>query len=302
MLGVSANLYRGLSSQSIVALQEYLAAEGYFSATATGYFGPLTARAVIAMQRAAGLPATGYFGPLSRAWIAKHCGNAGASSAVTIYSITPKSGPVGTSVTLDGFGFTDDNTIHFGSGVIAHIARGSSVAIACTTDPNCRGGIHQSLTFTVPAGLDPACRQSNPPCMVASRQTTPGSYDVWVENSNGKSAAVRFTVTGASASGPSISAISPISGPVGTSVTLRGSGFRSGDIVMFDIGGIKNPTVSSDGTQLTFTIPGSIGPYCAPNMMCAMYLKQVTAGTYSVYIKDEAGGVDSNKVQFMVTR
>ncbi|HVU75555.1 MAG TPA: IPT/TIG domain-containing protein, partial [Candidatus Paceibacterota bacterium] len=44
-----------------------------------------------------------------------------ASAAPVIYSITPRSGPVGTQVSITGFGFTKDNIVHFGGGAIAHV-------------------------------------------------------------------------------------------------------------------------------------------------------------------------------------
>ncbi len=125
-------------------------------------------------------------------------------SNIRIYSITPKSGLVGTEVTVDGFGFMSDNTIHFGSGVIMHVPITSSIAIACTTDPSCVGGIHQSLTFAVPTGLTPACFYSSPRCMILTRETTPGNYEVSIENANGGSKTFTFEVTGAAGVGAAL--------------------------------------------------------------------------------------------------
>jgi hypothetical protein len=138
---------------------------------------------------------------------------------IKIYSITPASGPVGTEVIIDGFGFTSDNTVHFGSGAIVSVPVSSSVAISCTTDPNCKGGIHQRLTFTVPQSVGPYC----PPgkmiaCPMYMQLITPGTYKVYVENANGTSAAVSFTVTGTSVnSGVSINGLdAPTTLPIGT--------------------------------------------------------------------------------------
>jgi hypothetical protein len=107
-----------------------------------------------------------------------------AEARVAIFDIHPASGPAKTEVTLTGFGFTADNTIYFGLGVIAHVPIASSIGIACTADPNCRGGIKQMLVFTVPG------------------ETAPGEYRVRVENANGTSNEVRFTVTGGPAAAP----------------------------------------------------------------------------------------------------
>jgi len=57
----------GMTSQDVMELQTRLASEGYFNATATGYFGPVTQAAVMAYQRAHGISATGYVGPITRA-------------------------------------------------------------------------------------------------------------------------------------------------------------------------------------------------------------------------------------------
>jgi hypothetical protein len=61
------DLSYGMTSQDVMELQNRLASEGYFTATATGYFGPLTQSAVMAYQAAHGIPSTGYVGPLTRA-------------------------------------------------------------------------------------------------------------------------------------------------------------------------------------------------------------------------------------------
>lgn len=62
------DLYEGLSGADVTALQNYLKTGGYFTATATGFYGPITKAAVAAWQAANGVsPAAGYFGAISRA-------------------------------------------------------------------------------------------------------------------------------------------------------------------------------------------------------------------------------------------
>ena len=214
--------------------------------------------------------------------------------------MTPQSGPVGTEVTIDGFGFTNDNTIHFGSGVVVHVPISSSIAIACTTDPACKGGIHQTLKFTVPNSLNPACYYSNPRCLIVSRETTPGKYNVFVTNSNGTSKTMLFVVTGVVSTSPHIDSISPSSGVVGTQVTLNGSGFSQDMVVRFDGGSVAHDT-SADGTQISFNIPESIGAYCTGGMMCPMYMRLVTPGTYQIFVQNADGTAASNTVDFSVT-
>ncbi len=61
------DLWFGTSGNDVRELQVRLKAEGFFTfETATGYFGPITKEAVIAYQKAQGLPQTGYVGPLTR--------------------------------------------------------------------------------------------------------------------------------------------------------------------------------------------------------------------------------------------
>ncbi len=94
------------------------------------------------------------------------CGSACITTMpVQTSALTPSVGTIGTLVALTRSGFTSDNTIHFGSGVITH----------------------------VPVALNPACLAQG--CMVPSQQMTPGDYAGSVENANGTSDALTFTVS-----------------------------------------------------------------------------------------------------------
>src|SRR3989344_1562821 len=75
------NLSFGSRGDDVVALQEFLRAEGYFSANATGYFGPMTAQAVAKWQASQGVSAVGSFGPMSRERVKVWCGTADRFSA-----------------------------------------------------------------------------------------------------------------------------------------------------------------------------------------------------------------------------
>ena len=92
-----------------------------------------------------------------------------------VYALSPQSGPEGASVTVTGFGFTNDNAVHFGHRVVSHIRVRSAFGVSCTVAPNCQGGVRQSLVFKVPAA-------------------PPGKYQVYVENSNGTSNELSFSV------------------------------------------------------------------------------------------------------------
>src|SRR5437762_2236682 len=112
----------------------------------------------------------------------------------TITSFTPSSGPVGTSVTINGTNFTGASAVLF-NGTSASFTVGSATAI----------------TATVPAGV------SSGPISV----TTPGGT---------ASSAASFTVINP----PTISSFTPSSGPVGTSVTISGTNFNGATAVLFN--------------------------------------------------------------------
>lgn len=79
---ISQDLFRGLrdvyEGGDIYRLQTFLIREGFLPAdSATGLFGPLTARAVSMFQQNVGIyPASGRFGPLTRSRVAARCGGA----------------------------------------------------------------------------------------------------------------------------------------------------------------------------------------------------------------------------------
>lgn len=59
------HLHRGMSGLDVIALQHILQGGSYLSASTTGYFGPLTQKAVELYQYDNGIPATGFVGPLT---------------------------------------------------------------------------------------------------------------------------------------------------------------------------------------------------------------------------------------------
>jgi hypothetical protein len=109
----------------------------------------------------------------------------------------------------------------------------------------------------------------------------------------------RATTTPATTTTASISSIDPQSGPIGTDVTLTGTGFTNADVVRFGGAAVSSTTVSDSGTKLAFTVPESGGPYCKPGMACPMYLLLIRPGSYEVSVTD--GTTTSNAVRFQVT-
>jgi hypothetical protein len=137
-------------------------------------------------------------------------------AAPTVSGFAPTSGPVGTSVTVNGSGFTGATSVTFNGTVAAFTA-----------------GTDTQLTATVPSGA------------------TSGPISVTTSAGTGTSSG-SFTVTTV-ASAPTISGFTPTSGPVGTSVTVNGSGFTGATSVTFN-GASASFTVGSN-TQLTATVP-----------------------------------------------
>jgi len=80
---VSTPLCRHDKNADVTTLQQYLKSAGYFTFPyITGYFGPHTQAAVIALQKAAGLPQTGCFDAATLAFVNK-TSNATTTSAAS---------------------------------------------------------------------------------------------------------------------------------------------------------------------------------------------------------------------------
>ncbi len=164
---------------AVTALQNFLVSQGYFSSfnVGTGRFGPLTYAALVRFQAAQGLPATGYAGPMTSTRIqALTCGTSTvppANTLVSLYSVNPTSGAVGSTVSITGFGFTGDNTILFDGMVAArNVPLAPSIAIPCPSNSLCAGGMQQTITFSVPSALSPNCAP-NMACALYVRLVTP---------------------------------------------------------------------------------------------------------------------------------
>ena len=210
-------------SNAVTQLQRFLAKEGHFdqSLIGTGVFGNKTREAVVRFQKAEGISPTGYVGPLTRSALLKRC-QTPITSSVTLWNMTPAQGPTGTTVTITGFGFSNSNTIYMDGSVAAkNLPITSSIAVTCTTAPNCKSGIRQTLTFTVPDSLSPNCPMGMA-CAQYMRLVTPGNYGITVSNGSGISEGLTFTVTGGATTFNTLSISSldaPTSQPMGVSGT-----------------------------------------------------------------------------------
>ena len=133
----------------------------------------------------------------------------------TVLAFLPPSGPVGTSIAITGTGFTGATAVTF---------NGTSASFTVDLDT--------LITATVPAGA------TDGPIAV----TTPGGTDA---------SPLSFDVTPSPV--PTILAFLPLSGPVGTSVTITGTGFTGATAVTFN-GASASFTVDLS-TQITAKVP-----------------------------------------------
>lgn len=127
-------------------------------------------------------------------------GSGSSSTPLSLSGVSPSQGPTsgGMAVTITGNGFQTGATVAFGT------VQSTAVTVASSTQIN---------------AVSPA--------------ESAGTVSITVTGSNSQSASIPSAFT--YVSGPSISAISPSSGPVtgGTTVTIQGSGFQSGASVAF---------------------------------------------------------------------
>lgn len=101
-------------------------------------------------------------------------------------------------------------------------------------------------------------------------------------------------------SAPTIAALQPTAGPVGTRVTITGTGFRdSANTVNFGPSAYPN-MVGQNGTTIVFSIPVATNPPCRnATPPCAIASTLITPGVYALSVTNLAG--TSNSITFTVT-
>jgi hypothetical protein len=214
--------------------------------------------------------------------------------APQIYSLSPSAGYPGTTITLNGVGFTPTNNIvHFeGNGGGAYI-------------PGIASANGTTLTFQAPDSTSLACYYATPQCLVASMPLSAGTYRVWIENSNGASNQAQFTLQSNSygQSSPQINSITPQSATYGTQITLAGSGFAATNnkVVLTRNDGLKYETsgaASSNGTALAFSLNSQMSYYCKVDFVnCVPNMFTFSPGVYAVSVENSNGASNSVSLQ-----
>jgi hypothetical protein len=151
------------------------------------------------------------------------------ASAPSVSGVSPNSGPAsgGTSVTITGSGFTGETGVEFGTTAATDVVFVSDTEI--TADSPAGSGV-QDVTVITPAGT------------------------------SATSSADRFTYTAAVAAAPSVTGVSPNSGPAsgGTVVTITGTGFTGATAVDFGTTLATGVTVVN-ATTITALSPAGTG-------------------------------------------
>jgi glycerophosphoryl diester phosphodiesterase len=156
----------------------------------------------------------------------------------TVTGFTPASGPVGTTVTITGSGFTGVTAVAFGT-----------VAASFTVDSDTQ------ISVTVPTGA---------PASSKIRVTSPGGVAL-----TGTPYKIPPTVTG----------FTPASGPVGTTVTITGTGFTGATAVAFGTVAAAFTVVSD--TEISATVPAG-APATSTIRVTTPGGTTLSAGTFSV--------------------
>ncbi|MBI4087793.1 peptidoglycan-binding protein [Candidatus Kaiserbacteria bacterium] len=167
---LSRNLSAGARGDDVASLQEFLSAQGYLSANATGYFGPLTASALARWQASQGVASVGAVGPLTRERIKMWCGGVGGGSGGN-FSASPSSGtaPLTVNFTYQPKQESGQYYIEFGDGQgqlmdtqQIYCIRAPCVSPSVASHTYTSGG-----TYTATVSTYIACLYSNPRCMIA---------------------------------------------------------------------------------------------------------------------------------------
>jgi hypothetical protein len=117
-------------------------------------------------------------------------------TAPSLYSISPSSVAIGSEVTLKGSGLMGQNESIVIDGKYEVSVMKAGFVNGIYENYFDESTTNASLTFTLPATVHGmGCRGSKVPCTSAPEKLLPGPHTLYVQNSNGKSNSLTFTVT-----------------------------------------------------------------------------------------------------------
>ena len=313
---LSRDLSYGSRGSDVTTLQNFLVGQNYPGSgnwMITGYFGSATRQAVINFQGQQGIAQSGSVDVQTRVAIRNStCGTTSSFTSfvttpplptvsintISIGSLSVSSGGVGTSVTIYGSGFdTNYNSVYFGN-----------VPVTGTFASD-----GSSITFSVPVSTPSSTTNCGRFSCLSTQYIGAGTYPIFVTNARGISNSLPFTVV---AGGPvgcavygtsgvcsygfgsyntygsaTINNMYPMSGAVGSSITVIGSGFsRRNNTIHFGSGVITGIT-SNDGNSLSFPVPSQLTGYGSQTL---------SLGVYGISVTNE-NGATSNTVPFTLT-
>ncbi len=243
---------------------------------------------------------TGY--PTTIPWNAYNNNNTGyypygnGYVSLNLTSLSQNTGSVGAQVTVYGTGFdATGNTVNFGSVALSNVpSNGTSLTFVV---PDSRG-TSNALAFAV-NNYGYSCGNNylypygsyNGSCGCNNAYTYGNNYNnVYPYNNNQYGNCGTIGNTG-NVYAPTVTYLSPVSGGVGTSVTVYGTGFTtSNNTVHFGTGIITN-LGSNDGQSVSFVVPSVLTGFGSQNIGLGIYNISVTNGQ----------GYSTNAVPFTVT-
>jgi peptidoglycan hydrolase-like protein with peptidoglycan-binding domain len=266
----NTNLTVGSSGADVVALREALSRDGIAPFTTlndTPVFDENTAGAVVRFQAKYGIRQTGYVGPITRAKLNELYG-CGTPTAGISFSLSHAS-----VVRNQSYKFVGNiSGAPANSPIVFHLQR-----------PD--GSTYYNAQTNYSTDSDGNAVVSYPVTIGNTGQDGPWTAIVNVDGRYSNRVSVRVS---SAVTQPSITAISPSSGPTGTTVTINGSGFNSGDIVYFN----RQPVSATSHrespdpsiiTRWSFVVPSNAySSSCGPAMQGVTCEVKVARGPYIV--------------------
>lgn len=216
----------------------------------------------------------------------------------TITSLSQNTGTAGQSVTIYGQGFSPySNSVNFGGQIVPGIASSNGTSLVFTIPYTYSDVTNESIQLSVtdPSGTSNSETFTLNPNVWSGYGCNNNQYG-YPYNYNYSSCGTCGSYYGSSScqgntNSPTITYLTPQSGAVGTSVTIYGSGFTTGNNTVHFGNGIVTGLQSPDGQSLSFIVPSQLTGYGS---------QPVVVGTYNVSVTN-SNNVSTNIEQYTVT-